>query len=214
MCRRDDCAPRGIIPARAGFTTARPPPASTCTPDHPRSRGVYPSCWIATRGLSGSSPLARGLPPDDARFGVRDRIIPARAGFTVDVIVAVVVASGSSPLARGLPTGLSSQSEDDRIIPARAGFTAALARANVSSTDHPRSRGVYGSCMWPTRRPLGSSPLARGLPSKRVMRSFRDRIIPARAGFTGRIPPRAHGTRDHPRSRGVYSRCRSRQRRG
>ena len=50
--------------------------------------------------------------------------------------------------------------------------------------DHPRSRGVY----------VGHGPRPGGRP----------RIIPARAGFTGRPPrPRSFG-RDHPRSRGVY----------
>ena len=52
---------RGIIPARAGFTTAS---------------------YLNTRNMIGSSPLARGLPRPDASARKSRRIIPARAGFT------------------------------------------------------------------------------------------------------------------------------------
>ena len=51
----------GIIPARAGFTR-RMIAKLFLNSDHPRSRGVY---WLRRRRisqLSGSSPLARGLP--------------------------------------------------------------------------------------------------------------------------------------------------------
>ena len=52
--------PRGIIPARAGFTwspgTTAPSPS-----DHPRSRGVYDPFGRLTVFKWGSSPLARGL---------------------------------------------------------------------------------------------------------------------------------------------------------
>ena len=92
----------GIIPARAGFTTTRGGSGSP-EPDHPRSRGVYeavagmrPSItWIipARAGftvvdaamnliISGSSPLARGLPATLCSECSAYRIIPARAGFT------------------------------------------------------------------------------------------------------------------------------------
>ena len=71
----------GIIPARAGFTCARPPSRGSAW-DHPRSRGVYVHCGRAVRATSGSSPLARGLPPPFARRIAHAGIIPARAGFT------------------------------------------------------------------------------------------------------------------------------------
>ncbi len=53
--------PRGIIPARAGFTT---PSCSGVRPsaDHPRSRGVYVDFGMLSEDDAGSSPLARGLP--------------------------------------------------------------------------------------------------------------------------------------------------------
>ena len=76
--------PRGrrrIIPARAGFTR-QPTPYWNRRSDHPRSRGVYTGVR-STNSLSlGSSPLARGLQPEDARVQRWCGIIPARAGFT------------------------------------------------------------------------------------------------------------------------------------
>ena len=50
----------------------------------------------------------------------------------------------------------------------------------------------------------GSSPLARGLRYSSDEACFRDRIIPARAGFTSYLRGRVQGVEDHPRSRGVY----------
>ena len=51
----------------------------------------------------------------------------------------------------------------------------------------------------------GSSPLARGLHRDLHLISHSTRIIPARAGFTGRPREDRWLTPDHPRSRGVYS---------
>ena len=50
----------------------------------------------------------------------------------------------------------------------------------------------------------GSSPLARGLLLLVVVRPLAERIIPARAGFTGAGCEVQAVERDHPRSRGVY----------
>ena len=59
---------------------------------------------------------------------------------------------------------------------------------------------LSGACS----RARGSSPLARGLRCGDAPGLGAPRIIPARAGFTGRrIRPRPSGA-DHPRSRGVY----------
>ena len=51
----------------------------------------------------------------------------------------------------------------------------------------------------------GSSPLARGLRNLLVNGTLRDRIIPARAGFTPAASALICSYQDHPRSRGVYS---------
>ena len=92
----------GIIPARAGFTTARTQPprrrrdhprsrgvyrSGRCPPrrgwDHPRSRGVYSTGQHHVVAPGGSSPLARGLRATHPRSRPRTGIIPARAGFTL-----------------------------------------------------------------------------------------------------------------------------------
>ena len=153
---------RGIIPARAGFTSVRAT-AGSSEWDHPRSRGVYYLVWLEVRLLPGSSPLARGLPPvrRDGLGGAG--IIPARAGFTSQSVgedsvrgdhprsrgVYVVAGGpgrnlfGSSPLARGLLSGRS--------------------LTDIGTMDHPRSRGVYAFRQVADGQPVGSSPLARGL---------------------------------------------------
>ena len=51
----------------------------------------------------------------------------------------------------------------------------------------------------------GSSPLARGLQQDNLKGDIEKRIIPARAGFTGRSMKGRPETWDHPRSRGVYA---------
>ena len=91
----------GIIPARAGFTKACETTANAAS-DHPRSRGVYRRARKPAGTPRGSSPLARGLPQSGQGQVPGDRIIPARAGFTV--------------------AGLA-LTDYPRIIPARAGFT-------------------------------------------------------------------------------------------
>ena len=54
--------------------------------DHPRSRGVYTVFRLIFEIIKGSSPLARGLHPLLSRTERLDRIIPARAGFTLNAI--------------------------------------------------------------------------------------------------------------------------------
>ena len=212
-----------IIPARAGFTFHEQF-REHFPGDHPRSRGVYVALAEPTRPVSGSSPLARGLPrgqqiPDRVRG-----IIPARAGFTTLTLLGIMNVkdhprsrgvylrgavpvgdeNGSSPLARGLPFLHPWEVPRVRIIPARAGFTRRGGVQCPRRRDHPRSRGVYIRMFVEADDSDGSSPLARGLRGSQVGVPLRARIIPARAGFTlcGRcLPLRAW---DHPRSRGVY----------
>ena len=70
-----------IIPARAGFTVSGDSRGHAGA-DHPRSRGVYSIRRLSVAILSGSSPLARGLPCADCPGITAPGIIPARAGFT------------------------------------------------------------------------------------------------------------------------------------
>ena len=114
-----------IIPARAGSTIHRR--LRRLFPrDHPRSRGVYIRIFIEGKGISGSSPLARGLPFFLTSDMSDSRIIPARAGSTqyrhtrtchssdhprsrgvyIWRFAPPAWANGSSPLARGLPASL------------------------------------------------------------------------------------------------------------
>ena len=214
----------GIIPARAGFTR---PPSSPCRPkrDHPRSRGVYCFAFVAGRKSYGSSPLARGLRCRVTGSGSCIRIIPARAGFTRLILIpprrlmdhprsrgvyAGLIGqdagtSGSSPLARGLRALAVAVSAVLGIIPARAGFTGYLHHPRYTGRDHPRSRGVYSAPFIIVPRSWGSSPLARGLRRTRAALTCAWGIIPARAGFTCSTATHCRQSRDHPRSRGVYS---------
>ena len=172
-----------IIPARAGFTSG-----GTCRrcngQDHPRSRGVYLTASRAACALSGSSPLARGLPSRRKTSRRGTWIIPARAGFTqlsrMDDLLdedhprsrgvyptrrrARTPHEGSSPLARGLPYDVGADRWGRGIIPARAGFTLSIVCTVDWRPDHPRSRGVYGLPIPVVGEAGGSSPLARGLP--------------------------------------------------
>ena len=156
--------------------------------------------------IAGSSPLARGLRND---VPVRDtglRIIPARAGFTGSSPRTGVIHCGSSPLARGLQELCSTYADKGGIIPARAGFTVSRTGRFSHWPDHPRSRGVYAPHCRHAPVGKGSSPLARGLRAPAPTTATPRRIIPARAGFTGRPGRDAPPTSDHPRSRGVYFR--------
>ena len=153
-----------IIPARAGFTRHQRARHRTGA-DHPRSRGVYRKTVPARAMMTGSSPLARGLRGGRRPDHVRSRIIPARAGFTVNrsemggypwdhprsrgVYTSWSGARpsmpGSSPLARGLRDRCAVPAPVRRIIPARAGFTRRRSTPPRGRRDHPRSRGVYVS---------------------------------------------------------------------
>ena len=177
----------GIIPARAGFTSAQRQ-SSQHGKDHPRSRGVYTGTVVAEGDGSGSSPLARGLRLHVQNLGEDARIIPARAGFT---------------------SRTATRKPSERIIPARAGFTWRAGCGARGGGDHPRSRGVYVEIAMSVEVNAGSSPLARGLPATIAAAWAADRIIPARAGFTSSPLAAATTGEDHPRSRGVYPTART-----
>ena len=152
-----------IIPARAGFT-AKQRARDAYKRDHPRSRGVYRRAPRPSRSLS-DHPRSRGV--------YASRCPKGRPS------------TGSSPLARGLLDHVADGRGRVGIIPARAGFTRSSAARKPWMTDHPRSRGVYFARSMPNFAHLGSSPLARGLRRIDWPRRRHQRIIPARAGFTG-----------------------------
>ena len=154
--------PVRIIPARAGFTIVGLPVVPR-SPDHPRSRGVYPSRRRQPFLPRGSSPLARGLRSGRGPDTRRLRIIPARAGFTSSLPRGRPIRR-DHPRSRGVYHGrVDGVGLFVGIIPARAGFTRIPFGHAMNLPDHPRSRGVYQEeTSWVTARP-GSSPLARGL---------------------------------------------------
>ena len=153
------------------------------TPDHPRSRGVDSIVHELCDHVWGSSPLARGRQPDYWSPAHHVRIIPARAGSTVEYS-RELSPPGDHPRSRGV---------DRRMTPLNRAFSGSspLARGRPPGDrgsgrpelDHPRSRGVDG----PVIRRLGTGV----------------GIIPARAGSTLTPCGLSTRSRDHPRSRGV-----------
>ena len=133
---------------------------------------------------------------------------PRSRGVYERTLILNGLAVGSSPLARGLHKRDEDGDEIAGIIPARAGFTQPGARGARAEGDHPRSRGVYVASGSHYKACVGSSPLARGLQPRGAPQAPPGGIIPARAGFTRCRGTGATVSRDHPRSRGVYSMAR------
>ena len=73
----------GIIPARAGFTCDQLVARFTAR-DHPRACGVYGDQSCGRGRDPGSSPRVRGLLYESEGRRPEYRIIPARAGFTLE----------------------------------------------------------------------------------------------------------------------------------
>ena len=213
----------GDHPALAGNThPARLGPAARA--DHPRSRGEYISTSLAEDYRAGSSPLSRGIPPRAGEHQPLLRIIPALVGNTPTNLAAPPSAQdhprsrgeyyglgfstrspeGSSPLSRGILPEPGAHLDQLGIIPALAGNTLPRHHRGGGERDHPRSRGEYAVSRPAGRKASGSSPLSRGIPSRRSRRIAEARIIPALAGNTSSPRPPAHGGTDHPRSRGEY----------
>ena len=93
-----------------------------------------------------------------------------------------------------------------RIIPALAGNTHPSAGRHGRNRDHPRSRGEYRVVCKSLRYSEGSSPLSRGIRPRILPSCVAPRIIPALAGNTRKDRWRFIHSRDHPRSRGEYTR--------
>ena len=196
---------RRIIPARAGFTGG-PGRGWWSWSDHPRACGVYVCSRPERRRHAGSSPRVRGLLAEQEVDTFNYRIIPARAGFTcvttvrwwalrdhpracgvyMPRILSNQYPPGSSPRVRGLLGLHEKDIERERIIPARAGFTQRGRPQDGTEPDHPRACGVYNFFPLILKSSNGSSPRVRGLRRPGLPRPRGLRIIPARAGFTGR----------------------------
>ena len=114
------------------------------------------------------------------------------------------VPCGSSPLARGTLEVLFGHKFTPRLIPARAGNTLPAPWMRKCAAAHPRSRGEHSRKPAIDRLVIGSSPLARGTPTRRIGAARRFRLIPARAGNTKISPLGVLNMTAHPRSRGEH----------
>ena len=111
---------------------------------------------------------------------------------------------GSSPLSRGILLCKIAGEHLEGIIPALAGNTVLVLVAGAGVSDHPRSRGEYGSSTHLRVCGEGSSPLSRGILHEHRKLRGGDGIIPALAGNTLKSLRYVMPVQDHPRSRGEY----------
>ena len=219
----DDIGSAGIIPACAGNTSRRTW-TSCMTRDHPRVCGEHSDANAARSFSSGSSPRVRGTPPLAAGKYHRPGIIPACAGNTMPVGIAVTAdwdhprvcgehppqcrkpddRPGSSPRVRGTLPVVAEHLLRHGIIPACAGNTDFAALLVLPSRDHPRVCGEHLIPHLATSFGVGSSPRVRGTPEAFDAFMPYGGIIPACAGNTvcGEFSSAAWG--DHPRVCGEH----------
>ncbi len=119
-----------------------------------------------------------------------------------------ILGCGSSPRGRGTRQRDLPERDAQRIIPARAGNTFWNKAAARFGPDHPRAGGEHLPSVKAPSFPCGSSPRGRGTRLAAVSRLSRRRIIPARAGNTGRQPRPYQLATDHPRAGGEHQ-CRA-----
>ncbi len=193
--------PHRFIPACAG--NARQSTHSPCRrPVHPRVRGERFATAAGPYLIDGSSPRARGTPPQLARRSAPHRFIPACAGNaygrrkpvrrqTVHPRVrgerggtAGVGAAdcGSSPRARGTRQLQEHDQVALRFIPACAGNARGSAPSAGRLPVHPRVRGERPRLTSALRQLCGSSPRARGTLRGLERITLQVRFIPACAG--------------------------------
>ncbi len=174
---------RGLIPAGAGNTVS--PLMDHCPgAAHPRRRGEHDPCGSRPWRDGGSSPQARGTPPQSLEGRPDSRLIPAGAGNTprslqvlslrrahprrrgehIPAQIADLTARGSSPQARGTQRVLAVEIVKPRLIPAGAGNTAGTSMRALRLQAHPRRRGEHSPVLKLVLMSTGSSPQARGTP--------------------------------------------------
>ena len=150
----------------------------------------------------GLSPLARGTPPLRSSTRSISRFIPAGAGNSRSILLALFRLAvyprwrgeleremhpglwelGLSPLARGTLIMTHGRPDKVRFIPAGAGNSPVASFPVVSSSVYPRWRGELFPRDCDRHRPIGLSPLARGTLYKRGEFMETVRFIPAGAG--------------------------------
>ena len=149
---------------------------------YPRWRGELDSMATVTACPGGLSPLARGTPPLRSSTRSISRFIPAGAGNSRSILLALFrlavyprwrgelciktsvknFAVGLSPLARGTRTRDAPRFVGTRFIPAGAGNSPVASFPVVSSSVYPRWRGELRRKRMRSPMVIGLSPLARG----------------------------------------------------
>ena len=165
-------------------------------------RGERPRAFNSCQISAGSSPHARGTHPRMPRRPTRSPVHPRMRGErNVRNLVGRHV-HGSSPHARGTLTSVPANGRNTRFIPACAGNAQSRTGGERESSVHPRMRGER---QWMHAAALaldGSSPHARGTPSRRLPGVLLGRFIPACAG-NALCAEVVHRLRPvHPRMRG------------
>ncbi len=170
----------------------------------------------------GLSPLARGTPPLRSSTRSISRFIPAGAGNSRSILLALFrlavyprwrgelciktsvknFAVGLSPLARGTRTRDAPRFVGTRFIPAGAGNSHHDARATRQGSVYPRWRGELRRKRMRSPMVIGLSPLARGTLLQRRTADGLARFIPAGAGNSGTGPALTGGGSVYPRWRG------------
>ncbi len=218
---RQILADDGLIPARAGKTrtyrSSDPPTAA-----HPRAGGENALETIVAPAGMGSSPRGRGKPDVQAWAGCVERLIPARAGKTMGLIIDPALREahpraggenvfqvrdghayrGSSPRGRGKRSSRRTSCPALRLIPARAGKTRSLRSGLCAWWAHPRAGGENDLIRVAGYLSVGSSPRGRGKQRRAGVGVIGLRLIPARAGKTLAAAVAAARKRAHPRAGG------------
>ena len=218
---RHGLSPVGLIPARAGKTSAVR--LRDLGPEaHPRACGENQQGLQGALHRAGSSPRVRGKPGDPPGQAARRRLIPARAGKTCSGggpcsttrahpracgentggAGTVRAPRGSSPRVRGKPHPPARGRAPARLIPARAGKTSGVPETWCSSTAHPRACGENQDENIVNLSKDGSSPRVRGKLARDQRQGRGDRLIPARAGKTANAVWAAPMMAAHPRACG------------
>ena len=214
----------GLIPARAGKTSARDDPWLGLTA-HPRAGGENLQDIFDLVSAAGSSPRGRGKLDGRERVGLTVRLIPARAGKTKQAtkreppsrahpraggenapgVQAGTPQAGSSPRGRGKQSTGRAPSNRRGLIPARAGKTATNCQTPTRGQAHPRAGGENFARYSRRYSPLGSSPRGRGKHRDAHPRRRQDGLIPARAGKTPTWSTPTVACWAHPRAGGENS---------
>ena len=113
--------------------------------------------------------------------------------------------AGSSPLARGTLAFPRTITGRARFIPACAGNTHTSISVQSMRAVHPRLRGEHIRSVVLVYRRYGSSPLARGTPSRLGSMLPYRRFIPACAGNTCKYNDKESTLTVHPRLRGEHT---------